>query len=152
MEAGWYSFFLGFEAYLNEPYCENVYEEGITYFGEQVSTSLPTHLCDQQMEKKILPILGGGGHSCGEFCLGGKRGRGGPLLAAIHILHTGWFFSLVPPNFSTKNKTAKQPITAAVPVYPPSKKGRDWLLGGFLFGTEKNHPVLTGWCYFQSSS
>ena len=61
MEAGWYSFFLGFEAYLNEPYCENVYEEGITYFGEQVSTSFPTHLCDQQMEKKNSPYIGGWG-------------------------------------------------------------------------------------------
>ena len=52
-----------------------------------------------------------------------------------------------PPNFSTKKKTANQPTTAAVPENPVSKKGRDWLLSDFLFGTEigggqlKNHPV-----------
>ena len=34
--------------------------------------------------------------------------------------------SLVPPNFSTKKKTAKQPITAAVPINPVTKEGRDW--------------------------
>ena len=45
-------------------------------------------------------------------------------------------FSLVSPNFSTKKKTANQPIRAAVPVNPVTKKGRDWLLDGFLFGTE----------------
>ena len=47
----------------------------------------------------------------------------------------GVFFSssLVPSNFSTKKKTANQPIRAAVPVNPVSKKGRDWLLGGFSF-------------------
>ena len=50
MGAGWYSFFLGFEAYLNEPYCENVYEEGITYFGEQVSLLYSTLF----LEVKIL--------------------------------------------------------------------------------------------------
>ena len=33
-------------------------------------------------------------------------------------------------------KIANQPITAAVAVYPVTKKGRDWLLGSFLFGTE----------------
>ena len=33
-------------------------------------------------------------------------------------------------------KIANQPITAAVPVNPVTKKGRDWLLGSFLFGTE----------------
>ena len=58
-------------------------------------------------------------------------------------------FSLVPPNFSTRKKIANQPITAAVPVYPVTKKSRDWLLGSFLFVTklggtsEKNHPVTT---------
>ena len=46
------------------------------------------------------------------------------------------FFLLVPPNFSTKKKTANQPIRAAVPVNPVTKKGCDWLLGSFLFGTE----------------
>ena len=52
-----------------------------------------------------------------------------------------------PPNFSTKKKTANQPITAAVLVNLVNKKGCDWLIGGFLFGTEigeghlKNHPV-----------
>ena len=45
-------------------------------------------------------------------------------------------FLLVPPSFSTKMKIANQPITAAVPVYPVTKKGRNWLLGHFLFGTE----------------
>ena len=34
------------------------------------------------------------------------------------ICCTGWFFSLVPPNFSTKKKAANQPIRAAVPVNP----------------------------------
>ena len=44
------------------------------------------------------------------------------------------FFSLrVPPNFSTKKKIANQPIRAGVLVNPLSKKGRDWLLGGFSF-------------------
>ena len=51
-------------------------------------------------------------------------------------IYKGGFLSLVPPNFSTKQKTAYQPIRAAVPVDPATKKGRDWLLGGFLFGTE----------------
>ena len=46
------------------------------------------------------------------------------------------FFSLVPPNFSTKKKIADQPITAAVPENPVSKKGRDWHHGNFLIGTE----------------
>ena len=40
-------------------------------------------------------------------------------------------------------KIANQPITGAVPVYPVTKRGHDWLLDGFLFGneTDKNHPV-----------
>ena len=56
-------------------------------------------------------------------------------------------FYLAPHNFSTKKKTANQPTTAAVPENPVTKKGRDWLLSDFLFGTEigggqlKNHPV-----------
>ena len=41
-----------------------------------------------------------------------------------------------PSYFSIKKKTAKQPITAAVPVNPVIKKSNNWLLGGFLFGTE----------------
>ena len=45
-------------------------------------------------------------------------------------------FSLVPPNFSDKTDIANKPITAAVPVNLVTKKGRDWLLGGFLSGTE----------------
>ena len=45
-------------------------------------------------------------------------------------LNKGSFFSLVPPDFSTKKKIANQPITAVVPVNPVTKKGRDWLLGG----------------------
>ena len=47
--------------------------------------------------------------------------------------YTGWFFSLVPHNFSTKKKTANQPIRAAVLVNPFTKKVRDWLLGGSSF-------------------
>ena len=37
------------------------------------------------------------------------------------------FFSLVPLNFSTKKRTASQPIRAAIPVNPNTftKKGRD---------------------------
>ena len=64
-------------------------------------------------------------------------------------ISTGWFFSLVPPIFSTKKKIANQPITAAVPVNPVTKEGRDWLLGGFLFSTEigeyqwKKSPCIT---------
>ena len=42
------------------------------------------------------------------------------------------------PNFSTKKKTAKQPITKVNPV---TKKGHHWLLWGFHFGTE-NGGVL----------
>ena len=59
----------------------------------------------------------------------------------------GWFVSLVPSYFSTKKKINNQPIRAAVPVYPVTKKGRDWLLGVFFFVLklvkigEKNHPV-----------
>ena len=34
------------------------------------------------------------------------------LVLNIFKYDTGWFISLVPPNFSTKKKTAKQPITA----------------------------------------
>ena len=41
-----------------------------------------------------------------------------------------------PSYFSTKKKTAMQAITAAVPVNPVTKKSNNWLLGGFLFGTE----------------
>ena len=56
-------------------------------------------------------------------------------------------FSLVPPKFSTKKKTAKQPITAAVSVNPVSKRAVIGCLAVFflilkLGGTcEKNHPV-----------
>ena len=46
-------------------------------------------------------------------------------------------FSTGLPNFSTKKKIAIQPITAAVPVNLVNiKKVCDWLIGGFLFGTE----------------
>ena len=54
------------------------------------------------------------------------------------------------PNFSTKEKTANQPTTAAVPENPVTKKGRDWLLSDFLFGTEigegqlKKPPTYNG--------
>ena len=47
-----------------------------------------------------------------------------------------------PPNFSTKKKTANQPTTAAVPENPVTKKGRDWLLSDFLFGTEVKKTTL----------
>ena len=36
----------------------------------------------------------------------------------------------------TKNKISNPLITAALPENPVTKKGRDWLLGGFQFGTE----------------
>ena len=48
----------------------------------------------------------------------------------------GDFFHWYPPNFSIKKEIANKPITAAVPVNPVTKKDRDWLLGGFIFGTE----------------
>ena len=41
-----------------------------------------------------------------------------------------------PPNFSTKKKIVNQPITVAVPENLVNKKGCDWLIGDFLFGTE----------------
>ena len=37
---------------------------------------------------------------------------------------------------TTKKKTANQPIIAAVTVNLVNKKGCDWLIGGFIFGTE----------------
>ena len=44
----------------------------------------------------------------------------------IQDRHTGWLFHW-PPNFSTKKKTTKQPITAIVRVLNPvTKKGHDW--------------------------
>ena len=46
------------------------------------------------------------------------------------------FLTGPPPNFSTKKKTANQPTTAAVSENPVTKKGHDWLLSNFLFGTE----------------
>ena len=46
-------------------------------------------------------------------------------------------FSLVPPNFSTKKKTARQPITAAVLINIVTKK----VLFSFLFGNEIGGPV-----------
>ena len=66
---------------------------------------------------------------------------------ALHV--QGGFFSLVPPNFSTKKKIANQPITAAVPVNPFSWKDRHWLPGSFLFGTEIGGvPVKKTSCMF----
>ena len=69
-----------------------------------------------------------------------KRSVLAPLLTVKtrnpFIYRVGFFFSLVPPNFSTKKKTANQPIRAAAPVNPLTKKGRDWLLSMFFFGTE----------------
>ena len=38
--------------------------------------------------------------------------------------------------------TANQPTTAAVPENPVTKKGRDWLLSDFLFGTGR-YPTHT---------
>ena len=46
----------------------------------------------------------------------------------------GGFFSTGPPPISAPKR--KLPITAAVSVNPVTKKGLDWLLGNFLFGTE----------------
>ena len=46
------------------------------------------------------------------------------------------FFLLFLPNFGTKKKMANQPIIAAVSLNLVNKKGCDWLIGGFLFGTE----------------
>ena len=49
------------------------------------------------------------------------------------------FFTGAPQfHFQKENRQAlpKQPIRATVPGNPVTKKGRDWLLGGFLFGTE----------------
>ena len=37
---------------------------------------------------------------------------------------------------SQVKKIANQPITTAVSENPVTKKGHDWLLGNFLFGTE----------------
>ena len=51
-------------------------------------------------------------------------------------LNTGWSLSLVPPNFSTKKKTAKQPITAFLSNRISWNSSSDWLLGGFIFGNE----------------
>ena len=41
-----------------------------------------------------------------------------------------------PPNFSTKKKTANQPITAFLINIIYWKSSCDWLIGNFLFGTE----------------
>ena len=41
---------------------------------------------------------------------------------------------MTPPPISVPKR--KLPITAAVPENPVTKKGRDWLLSNFLFGTE----------------
>ena len=69
-------------------------------------------------------------------------------VSTIICPNTGWFFSLVPPGFSTKKKTANQPIRAAVLINLFTKKGHDWLLGGFYFWCQnwgvpvkKNRPV-----------
>ena len=44
------------------------------------------------------------------------------------------FFSTGPPPISAPKR--KLPIPAAVSVNPVTKKGPDWLLGNFYFGTE----------------
>ena len=55
----------------------------------------------------------------------------------IHFSYTGWFFELTFPNVSTKKKISNQPIQAAVSEnHITIKKGPDWLLSNFLFGTE----------------
>ena len=41
-----------------------------------------------------------------------------------------------PPQFQHQKKIANQPITTAVSENPVTKKGHNWLLGNFLFGTE----------------
>ena len=45
-------------------------------------------------------------------------------------------FSLVPPNFSTKKKTAKQSIMAFLSNRIYWNSSCDWLIGNFLFGTK----------------
>ena len=50
-------------------------------------------------------------------------------------------FLTAPFNFSTKKKTANQPITPAVPVNLVNKKGCDWLIEDFLLDTEMGRPV-----------
>ena len=55
------------------------------------------------------------------------------VLLYIFFINRVVFFSLVPPDFSTKKKTANQPIRAAVLINLFTKKGHDWLLGGFSF-------------------
>ena len=59
------------------------------------------------------------------------QGEGG-LLNLIQ----GDFFFTSTPQFQYQKKIANQQITVAVPVNPINKKGRDWLLGGYLFGSE----------------
>ena len=46
------------------------------------------------------------------------------------------FFNWPSPISVPKRKTANQPTTADVAKNPVTKKGRDWLLCDFLFGTE----------------
>ena len=46
------------------------------------------------------------------------------------------FSSLVPPNFSTDKKTAKQPITAFLSNRIYRNSSSDWLIVNFLFGTK----------------
>ena len=61
--------------------------------------------------------------------------------------------------FSIKKKTSSQPIRPAVSVNPVTKKGRDWLLGGFspcIYRAKRGqlilkhfvfHPILCRWAY-----
>ena len=55
-------------------------------------------------------------------------------LITAHISYR--VFSKCTPFSSISVPKRKPPITTAVPVNPVVKKGHDWLLGGFLVGTE----------------
>ena len=64
-------------------------------------------------------------------------------------IYTGWFFHWYPQFQYQKENLQLANHSCCSTVNPVTKKGRDWLLGGFLVGTEiggyqwKNHPVWT---------
>ena len=62
----------------------------------------------------------------------------GPNVLVImwYISHTGWFFWLVRPIFSTKMKNDGQPIRDSVPWNSRCTKDPRWLNNVFLFSTE----------------
>ena len=63
-------------------------------------------------------------------------------------IYTGWFFHWYPQFQYQKENLQLANHSCCSTVNPVTKKGRDWLLGGFLVGTEiggyqwKNHPVV----------